>query len=133
MLTTANCCLKCHMLTLFTIYSAFAVFANVSNPEIYHENSLRFLLKKLESTKQHIRLAQVLLQDIDMEFPGLRHRLDAENGRLISQENLTDQWELSMGQNEPTSEVDPNTQQLEFLFGDAAILNLDYLYSGTIT
>lgn len=121
------------MLLLFTIYSAFAVFASISDRDISYEKSLRFLLQKLESAKHRVQLAHVLLQDIDIEFPGIRQRLDAEGGILISQTHMRDNWKSSMDRNGSIEELGASNTQLDFLFGDAAVLNLNFLHSGTIT
>lgn len=59
------------------MYSAVAAFASswLLSPQPSLERPLRFLLGTLESLKQYIKLAHILLQDIDAEYPGLRLQL----------------------------------------------------------
>ncbi len=63
-----------------------AVFAAswLTDRQPSHKKSLRFLLGLLESFKEKVRLAQILLQDIDAEFPELQNLLGAQDWSSIA-------------------------------------------------
>lgn len=105
-------------------------------PQKSYERSLRFLLNTLESFKQRIRLAHILLQDIDAEFPGLRHRLSAQEDSSVPQRPLL------VGSESQTSTIEhimdshfANPQNSDVFFADATISGLDedYMYTGALT
>ncbi|KAF8861304.1 hypothetical protein BDZ45DRAFT_671888 [Acephala macrosclerotiorum] len=70
-----------HFLTVYSVYSAASVFAAswLDDRQPCYEKSLRFLLSILESFKRHVQLAQIMLQDIDAEFPVLRELLELQD------------------------------------------------------
>ncbi|CZR61496.1 uncharacterized protein PAC_11393 [Phialocephala subalpina] len=70
-----------HFLIVYSIYCAAYVFATswLEDQRPAYEKSLRFLLRLLETFKQHIQLAQTMLRDIDDDFPALQNRLNSRD------------------------------------------------------
>ncbi|KUJ19157.1 uncharacterized protein LY89DRAFT_780166 [Mollisia scopiformis] len=127
-----------HFLTLYSIYSAVAAFANswLVNPQPSYKRSLRFLLNKLESFKPRIRLAHILLQDIDTEFPELQHRLRAQGESANSQSALCLDWEAQVVTHEHNKAFDfSDAQEHDPFLGDTNnwCLDEDHLYLNVFT